>query len=293
MGWAAIWICVVLYFFNFVSMLYVFMRELKHAYRMYSVKRKFILQYSRKGMIEQNYFKSSRDTGPKSKLKAKKVLSVGSSSRDDWSPGKKNNRRRRRRDLDSKSELVMKNDIDDVEEYDGSGGFQDDQSHDKQKHTREYMRNLRDAETAHKLQQIAEVDDDDSDDAFGPIENDRLGSPYAIVSNRSSHRAGTTSRDGPRPNTGAISVGAHIDDHYGSDQEKDTFKEEVDDKSVGDASKSSLTKSKKKKKKGKKKKKAQMLAAIGEDLLDSPVQSQGSDNDEEDSSKQIANDAQS
>jgi len=52
MGWAAIWICVVLYFFNFVSMLYVFMRELKHAYRMYSVKRKFILQYSRKGMIE-------------------------------------------------------------------------------------------------------------------------------------------------------------------------------------------------------------------------------------------------
>lgn len=52
MGWAAIWICVVLYFFNFISMLYVFMRELRHAYRMYSVKRKFIIQYSRKGMIE-------------------------------------------------------------------------------------------------------------------------------------------------------------------------------------------------------------------------------------------------
>ena len=52
MGWAAIWIAVVLYFFNFISMIYVFMRELKHSYRMYSVKRKFILQYSRKGMIE-------------------------------------------------------------------------------------------------------------------------------------------------------------------------------------------------------------------------------------------------
>lgn len=52
MGWAAIWISVVLYFFNFVSMLYVFVRELRHAYRMYSVKRKFIIQYSRKGMIE-------------------------------------------------------------------------------------------------------------------------------------------------------------------------------------------------------------------------------------------------
>jgi len=51
--------------------------------------------------------------------------------------------------------------------------------------------------------------------------------------------------------------------------------------------------SKKKKKKKGKKKKAQMLAAIGEDLLDSPVQSQGSDNDEEDSSQKIANDAQS
>lgn len=68
MGWAAIWICVVLYFFNFISMVFVFFRELRHSYRMYSIKRKFILQYSRKGMIEQNYFKSSRDTGPKSKL---------------------------------------------------------------------------------------------------------------------------------------------------------------------------------------------------------------------------------
>jgi len=63
MGWAAIWVCVVLYLFNFISMLYVFGRELRHAYRMFSVKRKFILQYSRKGMIEQNYFKSTRDTG--------------------------------------------------------------------------------------------------------------------------------------------------------------------------------------------------------------------------------------
>lgn len=76
MGWTAIWICVVLYFFNFASMLYVFFRELRHAYRMYSVKRKFILQYSRKSMIDQNYFKSSRDTGPKSKLKAKKLAGL-------------------------------------------------------------------------------------------------------------------------------------------------------------------------------------------------------------------------
>jgi uncharacterized membrane protein YjfL (UPF0719 family) len=43
MGWAAVWVCVVLYLFNFISMLYVFFRELRHAYRMFSVKRKFIL----------------------------------------------------------------------------------------------------------------------------------------------------------------------------------------------------------------------------------------------------------
>jgi len=43
LAWGAIWICVVLYFFNFISMVFVFFRELRHAYRMYSVKRKFIL----------------------------------------------------------------------------------------------------------------------------------------------------------------------------------------------------------------------------------------------------------
>ena len=91
------------------------------AYRMYSVKRKFILQYSRKGMIEQNYFKSSRDTGPLSKKKGKKLSKAGSSSRDDGSP-RKDRRRRRRRDDGiygtgtSKSSLVAKNDVDDVAE---------------------------------------------------------------------------------------------------------------------------------------------------------------------------------
>lgn len=146
MCWAAIWLCVVLYFFNFISMIFVFFRELRHAYRMYSVKRKFILQYSRKGMIEQNYFKSSRDTGPKSKLKAKKLEKMGSmSSRDDGSPRKG---RRRRVRGDEKSALVAKNDVDDVID----GAFDDNSAGDgRQKHTREFMRKLRDAETAHKL----------------------------------------------------------------------------------------------------------------------------------------------
>ncbi len=150
MGWAAIWICVVLYFFNFVSMIFVFGRELRHAYRMYSVKRKFILQYSRKGMIEMNYFKSSRDTGPKSKLKGKSMSKIGSSSRDGGSPRKERRRRRRQYGSDKMS-LVAKNDVDDVIEA-GDDDLATSNNHDDgQQHTREFMRKLRDAETAHKL----------------------------------------------------------------------------------------------------------------------------------------------
>jgi len=195
MGWTAIWICVVLYFFNFISMLYVFFRELRHAYRMYSVKRKFILQYSRKSMIDQNYFKSSRDNGPKSKLKAKKLAGLTTqSSRDDGSP-RKENRRRRRREAEGKSGLVTKNDIDDVYDPDSDSGYSE-QTSQNQKHTREYMRKLRDAETAHNLQQIAEVEGEDSgdssgDDPFGPVEG---AGQYGLVSNRSSHRGGPSSQ---------------------------------------------------------------------------------------------------
>jgi hypothetical protein len=116
LAWGAIWICVVLYFFNFISMVFVFCRELRHAYRMYSVKRKFILQYSRKGMIEQNYFKSSKDTGLKSKLKGKAIYSKGS-SKDSLSP-KKERRRRRRHGESSKSSLVAKGMVDEIVDAD-------------------------------------------------------------------------------------------------------------------------------------------------------------------------------
>ena len=143
LGWAAIWICVVLYFFNFISMVVVFFRELRHAYRMYSVKRKFILQYSRKGMIEQNYFKSTKDTGLRSKLKSSKSMTAGQSSRDSGSPLKER-RRRRRSDGRGKSLLVAKNDVDDVYE----AGEDLANSHSKDRHTREFEKKLRDAELA-------------------------------------------------------------------------------------------------------------------------------------------------
>lgn len=253
MGWAAIWICVVLYFFNFISMVFVFFRELRHAYRMYSVKRKFILQYSRKGMIEQNYFKSSKDTGPKSKL-TKKLASLGSSSRDAGSP-RKERRRRRRREHEGKSELVAKNDIDDVIEH-------DDYGNDKQKYTREFMGKLRDAETAHKLQQIAEVDGEESDDGFGPVG----GADYGQVSNRSSHRQGISSRDG-----GPRAMPLEQDDFFSpilEEQEEDA------------AAKSTTSKKKKKGKRKKKPKKSTILAEIGEDL-DDPAESGGNAEDED------------
>ena len=267
MCWAAIWLCVILYFFNFISMVFVFFRELRHAYRMYSVKRKFILQYSRKGMIEQNYFKSSRDTGPKSKLKAKKLEKLGSmSSRDDGSPRKG---RRRRVRGDEKSLLVAKNDVDDVID----GAFEDNgTAGGSQKHTREFMRKLRDAETAHKLHQINEADGEDSDDGFGPVAGGPDG--YNMVSNRSSHRAGMSSRDGGRGASALVSETPQ-DDFFqpGNDLNDEN---QMDDKSVSEAP----TAKKSKKGKKKKKKKATQLAAIGEDMLDSPVQSadEGADN---------------
>jgi hypothetical protein len=137
-------------------------------------------------MIEQNYFKASRDNGPGSTNRSKKFNMMGSSSRDDGKPGK--DRRRNRRLNQSKSELVVKNDIDDVTE----GGFDSRETQeDNMRHTRDFIRKLRDAETVHKLQQIAEVDDEGSDDGYGPIE--RENPVYDIVPNRSSFLADPSS----------------------------------------------------------------------------------------------------
>lgn len=127
------------------------------------------------------------------------------------------------------------------------------------------MRKLRDAETAHNLQQIAEVEGEDSgdssaDDPFGPVEG---AGQYGLVSNRSSNRGG--------PSSQLLS-----DNARSADNEFLAPAGDADDKSVASSSKS---KSKKKGKK-KKKKKASVLASIGEDLLDSPVQSQADDEDD-------------
>lgn len=86
------------------------------------------------------------------------------------------------------------------------------------------MRKLRDAETAHKLHQINEADGEDSDDGFGPVNGGDDG--YNMVSNRSSYRQGTSSRDGT-PSSALVSNGPH-DDFYQPNPENDG-----DDKSLG------------------------------------------------------------
>lgn len=117
LGWCAIFLGIALYLVNFVVMFGTFLIELRHAYRMYTIRRKFILAYGRKEMIQENYFKSSRDSGPRGSSSYR--LSSRGSSRDDFSPSKKESRRSR---LSRKSSLVQKNDIDDVYEqgYDDS-----------------------------------------------------------------------------------------------------------------------------------------------------------------------------
>ena len=228
-------------------MLFVFFRELRHAYRMYSVKRKFILQYSRKGMIEQNYFKSSKDTGFKSKLKGKMLSTKGMSSKDSLSP-KKERRRRRRHADGSKSELVAKNDVDDVVDTDSL-------AYSGKESGRDFKQKLRDAETAHNLHQIAEQDGEDSDDG-----NMNLKDDYQLVSNRSTARNAPT-KAGTNLYAGS-SMPVEQDDFFTPIQEEPEEPLVIDDQS---------TSTKKKGKKKKKKKKAAVLAAIGEDLLDSPV----------------------
>ena len=145
--------------------------------------------------------------------------------------------------------------------------YSQDSNQASQKHTREYMRKLRDAETVHKLQQIAEVDEnEDSDDAFGPVADNDEDAGYQMVSNRSTYRQGTASRDGPR---------APVEQ-----EEDDGFNQPIPAIDVEDAGSSSGAASKKKKKKkGKKKKAKSNLAEIGEDMLDSPVNSAGNDDD--------------
>ena len=86
-----------------------------------------------------------------------------------------------------------------------------------------------------------------------------------MVSNRSSYRAGTSSREGGRGSSALVSETPQDDFFQPGDGGAD--ENTNDDKSLG--ANDSTRKTKKGKKK--KKKKATQLASIGEDMLDSPV----------------------
>jgi hypothetical protein len=165
-GWAAVIVCIALYAVNMLLMLWVFLKELAHAYKMYKIRRTFILQYGRKEMIEQNYFKSSRDVG------IFRSISMRGSSRDEGPQKSRRRQRRRHRDrfATSKSSLVQKNDMDDVyvsgqADFAGPAG-QD--YYDDHPHTRKFLKQLKDGtKIAHGLKQIEEVEEADSDGSIG------------------------------------------------------------------------------------------------------------------------------
>jgi hypothetical protein len=168
-GWLGIFLCFTLFVINFLLMIVIFLKELGHAYKMYRIRRKFILQYGRKEMIEQNYFKSSRDSGPG------KRISRRGASKDDGSPTKSRRRQRRRfrdRQSSSKSSLVQKNDVDDVyvsgEPENSARSDYNDGGYDDHPSTRKFLKKMEANAKAEKkeLGQIAEVEENDSEGSF-------------------------------------------------------------------------------------------------------------------------------
>ena len=155
LGWCAIFLGFALYVANFLVMLGIFLVELHHAYRMYTIRRKFILAYGRREMIEENYFKTSRDSGFRGSNSSGFSLKRGA-SRDNYSPGKK-----RRSRTSKKSSLVQKNDTDDVYEV----GFDSSPSSEKTPSTSKFLKNLRGRAGARTMDAIEErVDESEYSD---------------------------------------------------------------------------------------------------------------------------------
>ena len=65
-GWTSVYVYTGLFTINFLFLLVSFVVELKHRVRMNRLKNTFSVAYSRKELMESNFFKSSRDQGPSS-----------------------------------------------------------------------------------------------------------------------------------------------------------------------------------------------------------------------------------
>ena len=170
LSWGVLILVFFIFAVNLVAMLIIFLVELAHAYKMFRLKRKFLMEFGRKEMIEQNYFKSSRDSGPNALNTLRRSMQYGSASRDEFSPAKA---RSSRRDFRRKSSLVQKEDIDHVvgnaqsTEHAIGGGFFEETSYQaevvkKVKKSKKKKGAIRES----SLNQIAEIDEEGSDTDF-------------------------------------------------------------------------------------------------------------------------------
>ena len=98
LGWTAVIIYIAVFLINLLIVVVIFISELKHAVKMHRLKKQFTVQYSRKELMESNYFKSGRDTGPKS-TKMRLTKQSQSRSERDSSPMSRRDRIRRKRAL--------------------------------------------------------------------------------------------------------------------------------------------------------------------------------------------------
>jgi len=65
-GWTSVYIYTGLFTINLLFLLVSFVVELKQVVRMNRLKNTFSVAYSRRELMESNFFKSSKDQGPRS-----------------------------------------------------------------------------------------------------------------------------------------------------------------------------------------------------------------------------------
>jgi hypothetical protein len=95
-GWMIVFVFAGLYLLNFVCLIISLVYELKEALRRRAIKQHFAVEYSRKELMESNFFKSSRDQGPSS-VQARLEQQSRSKAERDTAPRSKIERMRARR----------------------------------------------------------------------------------------------------------------------------------------------------------------------------------------------------
>lgn len=97
-GWTAVYVFASLFVINLLVLLVSFVVEMKHRVRMNRLKNHFSVEYSRKELMESNFFKSGKDQGPTS-IHSRLSKQIASKSERDISPRSKRDCLKRRRSL--------------------------------------------------------------------------------------------------------------------------------------------------------------------------------------------------